>query len=65
MRASFLVVVVGTVLSFATGTSIGRLALDSVGVAIVVLGCVGVLASLFTAALVVERAAPAESVAAD
>ncbi|HVE94032.1 MAG TPA: hypothetical protein VNB24_03865 [Acidimicrobiales bacterium] len=59
MRASFLLVMFGTLLSFATGSWFGPVAIDSVGVAIVVLGCIGVLSSLATAALADETVATA------
>lgn len=61
MRASFLLVMLGTLLSFASGSLLGPVAIDSVGVAIVVLGCIGVLTSLVTAAFADESAASVTS----
>lgn len=51
IRASFLLVMLGTLLSFNTGSWLGPVAIDSVGVAVVVVGCIGVLGSLVGAAL--------------
>lgn len=64
MRTSFLFVVVGTILSFATGTSIGRLAVDSLGVGIVLFGCAGVLGSLIVAAFTDTSAPVADAAVA-
>lgn len=49
-------------MSFATGTSVGRVAVDSLGVAIVLIGCIGVLGSLVFAALTDDRGVAGEPV---
>ena len=61
MRTSFFLVLVGTLLSFATGTYVGRVAIDAIGVAVVLLGCIGVLGSLIASAIVDTRAPAVET----